>query len=295
MEQISTFQGEVLCDSISELGEGSAYDAQTDTLWWFDIIGKKLHELPMKTRAKRVHDLPLMASVWARVDDRTHLLATERGLFLRDAATGELTLHAEVEPDKPGNRSNDGRMHASGSLWIGTMGKRAEAEQGSIYHVAAGTVTKLFGDISIPNCICFSPDGATGYFVDTKKNQMMKVAVDPATGLPKGSPLPFIDSSGEVGGMDGAVCDAKGQIWNARWGAGKVDCYAPSGERVARYALPVSQPSCPVFFGRNADCLAVTTAWEGMDEEGRKHQPQAGALFDLGVTVEGRFDPAYRL
>jgi len=49
------------------------------------------------------------------------------------------------------------------------------------------------------------------------------------------------------------------------------------------------------FIGKNADRLAVTTAWEGLDDEARSMQPQAGALLELGATVRGVFDPRYKL
>ena len=64
---------------------------------------------------------------------------------------------------------------------------------------------------------------------------------------------------------------------------------------IERYRVPAMQPSCPAFIGRNADRLAVTTAWEGLDEEARSMQPQAGALLELGLTVRGVFDPPYKL
>ena len=88
----------------------------------------------------------------------------------------------------------------------------------------------------------------------------MRVPVDPATGLPSGEPTVLVDSSDESGDIDGSVCDADGYIWNARWGSGFVDHYAPDGLRIERYRVPVAQPTCPVFIGRNADRLAFTTA-----------------------------------
>ena len=237
----------------------------------------------------------MMASVLARVDDRRQLIATEEGLFLRDIGSGELTFYAAIEADKPENRSNDGRTHISGSLWISTMGKRAEMQAGAIYHVAGGKVTKIFDQLSIPNSICFSPDGTIGYFTDTRISQLMRVLVDPLTGMPVGEPIVMVDSMEDPGGLDGSVCDADGYIWNARWGSGFVDRYSPDGLRIERYRVPAMQPSCPAFIGQNADRLAVTTAWEGLDEDARSMQPQAGALLELGPTVKGSFDPIYKI
>jgi sugar lactone lactonase len=295
MTDIHDFQGSILCNTSSVLGEGPTYDPDTDTVWWFNILGKELHELNLTSGKKNVHSLPVMASVLARVDAERQLLATEEGLFIRDIGTGALTFYAALENDRPENRSNDGRTHISGALWISTMGKRAEMQAGGIYHVAGGKVTKIFDGISIPNSICFSPDGSIGYFTDTRISRLMRVLVDPQTGLPAGEPIVMVDSMEDQGGIDGSVCDADGYIWNARWGSGFVDRYSPDGLRIERYRVPAMQPSCPAFIGKNADRLAVTTAWEGLDEDARSMQPEAGALMELGITVRGVFDPVYTL
>ena len=295
MTDIYEFEGKTLCNTNSVLGEGPTYDPVSNSVWWFNILGKELHELNLSTDEKKVHPLPVMASVLARIDSSRQLLATEEGLFVRDIASGSLTFYAALENDKPENRSNDGRTHPSGALWISTMSKRAEQQAGAIYHVAAGKVTKIFGGISIPNSICFSPDGTIGYFTDTRVSQLMRVLVDPETGLPTGEPIVMVDSMEDPGGLDGSVCDADGYIWNARWGSGFVDKYSPDGLRIERYRVPAMQPSCPAFIGKNADRLAVTTAWEGLDDEARSMQPQAGALLELGLTVKGVFDPKYKL
>lgn len=291
MAETHVFTGKTLFAEKMELGEGPTYDRTTNTAWWFNILGRTLHELQLDTGTHRAHPLPRLASVLARVDEKTQAIVMEDGVYLRDLSSGALTLHAAVEADRPENRCNDGRVHPSGALWFGTMGKKAEDGAGSIYHVARGVVTKLFGDLSITNGICFSPDGATGYFVDTKVNRYMRVALDPATGVPSGEPTVLIDETGQPGGMDGAVCDADGHIWNARWGEGRVDRYAPDGALVARYLLPASQGSCPAFIGPDLDRLLVTSAYEGLDGHGSEAD---GLVYELGVSVKGVAAPDYR-
>lgn len=295
MNIIHPFAGTVLCSGALHLGEGPSYDPLTDTLWWFDILGKALHEYDLSSRRKRVHPLPVMASVIAAIDAQRQLLATEQGLFLRDTATGALSPHLAFETDRPGNRSNDGRVHPSGALWIGTMGKKAETGAGTIYHIAGTVVTPLFTALSIPNAICFSPDGATGYFTDTRVNRLMAVGLDPQTGLPSSPARVLVDGSTAPGGIDGAICDAEGNLWNARWGEGAVDRYDPGGRHVARHLVPARQTTCPAFIGRDAGRIAVTSAAEGMTAQERLADPQAGSTFDLGITVKGRHEPAFRL
>ena len=294
MSDTIPFAGSILCEATSILGEGPTYDPATGTAWWFNIKGQELHELHLESGRKTVHALPFLGSVLAVIDPARQLIASDQGLFVRDTRTGALSLLTTLE-DKPINRSNDGRVHASGSLWIGTMGRSAEKGSGAIYHVAGTRVTKLYDAITIPNSICFSPDGAVAYFVDTDINHLMRVDIDAETGLPKGEPSLLVDGSGEAGGIDGSVCDADGLIWNARWGSGTVDVYRPDGARIARYAMPTTQPSCTAFIGPKADRMLVTSAWQDMDEATRAADPHAGKTFDLGVSVKGRFEPSFRL
>jgi sugar lactone lactonase YvrE len=293
MMSVHDYNGTVLSTSICELGEGPSYEAETGTLWWFDIIGKALHELHLATGREIVHALPFMASVVASIDAQRQLLATDKGLFIRNRASGELSAYRELEPGKPGNRSNDGRVHPSGSLWIGTMGRKAEEGAGAIYHVAAGgIVTPLFRNLSIPNSICFSPDGAIGYYVDTKVNQMMRVSLDPETGMSTGEPSVFIDQKGQAGGIDGSICDGDGTIWNARWGQGAVDHYAADGTHLERYLLGAKQTTCPAFIGNGR--LAVTSAREGLDEAALQADPLAGSLFEISVPIRSHSEARYQ-
>nr|WP_295466743.1 SMP-30/gluconolactonase/LRE family protein [Mesorhizobium sp.] len=280
-----------LSDIVCNLGEGPTYDAATDTIYWFDILGRRLLEKTYPHGKTLVHDLPLMASALFRIDAGRQLLWTETGFHIRDRATGELTLHTPVEADNPATRSNDARAHPCGSVWAGTMGKKAEKHAGAIYWFRKGEVRILFPDISIPNSICFSPDGATGYFADTAKNILFRVACDPLTGLPTGKPEVLLDHRGKPGGIDGSVCDADGVIWNARWGSSCVDAYASDGTHLRSVAVPATQSSCPAFVGRDFSRLAVTTACEGMDEGARRADPGAGMLYLLDVEVKGRAEP----
>lgn len=281
----------VFCDIACHLGEGPTYDPASDTLYWFDILGKKLLEKKASGGDTHVHDLTEMASALAVIDDRRQLLMTETGLHVRDVTTGEMRLHTPIEADDPMTRSNDSRVHPCGAFWVGTMGKKAEPRAGAIYWFFKGEVRKLFPGISIPNSICFSPDGATAYYTDTKQNILFRTDCDPATGLPQGEPKVFFDQSGKQGGLDGSVVDMDGVLWNARWGAGCVDAYSPDGKRLRTISVPARQASCPAFLGKDAGKIAVTSAWEAMDEAARQADPDAGKTFLLDIPVRGRFEP----
>ena len=294
MSATHSFTGRVLCDTACRLGEGPTYDPASGNAFWIDIIGQTLHELHLATMTKAEHALPFLGSVLAVIDAGRQLIVSDQGLFIRTVADGRLTPFAKLE-EKAQNRSNDGRVHPSGALWASTMGRKAERHSGAIYHIAGERVTRLFSDITIPNSICFSPDGSIGYFTDTDVNHLMRVALDAKTGLPVGEPKVLCDGSDMRGGMDGSVCDADGLIWNARWGGNGIDVYRPDGTRIARHLVPASQASCPAFIGEKADRLLVTSAWQDMDSAGRLADPHAGETFELGMAVKGRFEPKFSL
>jgi sugar lactone lactonase YvrE len=281
----------ILDETRSELGEGPTYDPAQDRAWWFDIKGKRLFEHDFATASTRIHDLPCMGSMLGVVDERTQLIATENGLHIRDTATGGLTLHQPLEADNPATRSNDGRVHPSGAIWIGTMGKQAETAAGAIYWFFKGELRKLYPAISIPNAICFSADGGTGYFTDTREGRLMTVAVDPSNGLPRGEARPLFEQGAGKGGLDGAVVDADGAIWVACWGGSCITVISPQGALLRTLPVPTAQPSCPAFIGRDLGRLLVTSAWQHMDEAQRGEDRHAGKTFVLDVAVRGRAEP----
>lgn len=287
----------ILDPSRCHLGEGPSYDPATDTAWWVDILENRLFELPLREGAgpAKVHALPFMASDVAAIDAERHLLSAEDGLYLRTIRDGRLSLFCPLEAGDAGTRSNDGRVHPSGALWISTMARDAEPGCGAIYHVAGTRVTRLFSGLTIPNGIAFSPDGATGYFVDTDEGVLRRVALDPATGLPEAEPETHYDHSGGEGGIDGAAVDAEGLIWTARFGGACLDAYSPAGERVRSVPVPVRQPTCPTFAGRGLDHLLVTAAYEGMDAAERAADPEHGRTLLVALGTRGLLEPAFRL
>ncbi|NDV88466.1 SMP-30/gluconolactonase/LRE family protein [Aurantimonas aggregata] len=273
------------------LGEGATYDPATGTAWWFDIEGKALLEKPTDADEATVHPLPFMASVLAVIDGDRQLMAAQDGLYVRDRRSGRLSLHRPMEAENAATRSNDGRVHPSGALWVGTMGIDGEAGLGAIYWYRAGEMRQLYPGIGIPNSICFSPDGCIAYFTDTKNYRLMRVDIDPDNGLPIGEPQLFFDHTSREGGIDGSVCDAEGQVWNARWGSGMLDTYAPGGTRIGSIAIGASRVTCPAFVGQSADRLIVTSAWSGLSDAERREDPDAGKTFVLDLPVKGRHEP----
>lgn len=245
------------------LGEGPLWHPERGELFWFDIMSKRLHIKGRHWQFTRY----VSAAGW--IDDTRLLIADSIGLHVFDLAEETADQVAEIETDNPITRSNDGRADPYGGFWVGTMGVLKEHEAGAIYRYYRGEVRQLFAGISIPNAICFSPDGRYAYFCDTMVAKIMRQPLDEKDGWPVGDPKVWLDLSGNNWGPDGAVVDANGNFWNAQWGANRVACYAPDGTLTQTVAFPASQTSCPAFGGSDFKTLFCTTAREdifGVDD-----------------------------
>ena len=102
-------------------------------------------------------------------------------------ADGRMELFAPLEADNPATRSNDARVHPSGTFWLGTMGRKAEPRAGAIYALHRGRICRASSPTS-PSRMrsVFRRMGRIGYFADTATNIMHRVPLDAATGLPRG-------------------------------------------------------------------------------------------------------------
>ena len=114
----------------------------------------------------------------------------------------------ELEPNKPDNRSNDGKVDRQGGFWVSTMGKDSSDlhAKGAIYRWFKGELRLLYPNISIPNAICFTPDGKAAYFGDTAQQKIWRVALD-AAGWPVGEPVVYLDFTGTEIYPDGSTVD----------------------------------------------------------------------------------------
>lgn len=271
------------------LGEGPLWHPQRQELFWFDIIGKRMLARGAAGGRDWQFDEHVSAAGW--VDAQTLLLASETGLWRFDIDTARREKLADLEADRSDTRSNDGRADPWGGFWIGTMGKKAEPEAGSIYRLYQGQLHKVAENISISNAICFSPDRSCAYYADTLRQIVWRQALDGA-GWPQGARAVFLDLRAEGLWPDGAVVDAEGGFWNAQWGAGRVARYLPDGRFDRALALPAPHASCPAFA---AGRLLVTTAQEGLDAAALAAAPLSGQVFDLGPVAAARDEPAVRL
>ncbi|SDQ71989.1 SMP-30/gluconolactonase/LRE family protein [Pseudovibrio sp. Tun.PSC04-5.I4] len=285
----------VFADTQCSLGEGPLWAPSHNALFWVDINNNMVLRKGINGALKTWQfDEPI--SAFAQIPETGDLmLSSATGLYRWSPEKHTRELIHLVEDQNPVTRSNDGRTDRSGGFWISSMGHKAEKGAGSLYRFFKGELAKVSGDITIPNSLCFSPDGSVAYFSDTVTSQIIKWSLNAQTGLPEGPAEIFADISGTGFGPDGSVVDAEGYLWNAQWGGYRVVRYKPDGSIDRIVEVDASQPSCPAFGGPDYKTLYITTARENLSEEQLTKEPLSGAVFAVSIDTPGLPDPELQM
>jgi L-arabinonolactonase len=277
------------------LGESVLWCERQQAVWWTDIHESRLHRYIPAQRDLTTYTLPERLTSFGFTEDEGQLIcAFASGFALYRPESGEIHWLAQPEKHLPGNRFNDGRVDRQGRFWAGTMVERAaDGVTGSLYRLAGRECVKILDGIQISNSICWSPDSSRFYFADSPKYRIFSYAFDSQAGIPS-DPQIFASTQAPYE-PDGSTVDAQGYLWNALWGGGKVVRNAPDGSIAETLHLPVSQPTCVAFGGRDLNLLLVTSARVGLSVEQLNHEPQAGNLFIYRTPFTGLTEARFRI
>lgn len=268
-------------DTNCQLGEGPLWHPERQEFFWFDINAMRLYAKPTAGGERRMWQFDEHVSAAGWVDRNTLLVATETALVKFDIESGTHEPVVAMEADNSVTRSNDGRADPYGGFWIGTMGKNAEADAGAIYRYYRGELRQLYAPWTIPNSMCFSPDGKYAYLADTPKGTVWRQALSDSDGWPEGAPEVFLQMDAAEYRPDGAVVDAEGNLWIAHYGHYKVTQHAPDGTENRTIPFPARSTTCPAFTGADLSTLLMTSATQKLDppttDDGRTYAVKVDA------------------
>jgi sugar lactone lactonase YvrE len=289
----------LVVDSRCELGECVLWCERRGALFWTDITSARLWMHVPDSGITRHWNLPERLGCFALCDDGQLLLGLAKGLSLTniDGAGGDvlaLRRVAEVERERDDTRINDGRSDRHGNFVFGTKTERSDAAPGHFYQFsfARGLRRLALPAAAIPNSICFSIDGRTMYFCDSRRREILRCDYDAERAAVSGVRV-FTRVDAEGASPDGSIIDAAGCLWNAQWGAARVVRYRPDGSIDRIVPIPARNPSCCTFGGMAFDQLYVTTAREDMSDDELVRMPHAGGIYRL-PTVGARGLPEAR-
>lgn len=102
--------------------------------------------------------------------DNTYVIGVGRTLQLmewdgKSTTPTSLSSFLSVEPDRPGNRFNDGKCDSRGRLWAGTMNDNDRSA--SLYRVTSNSVSTALTGVGISNGIAWNSNSTLMYYIDT--------------------------------------------------------------------------------------------------------------------------------
>ncbi|HEU0045903.1 SMP-30/gluconolactonase/LRE family protein [Sphingomonas sp.] len=271
------------------LGEGLWWSAREDSVYWTDILGRKLHRLRLEGGQVSQWTMPEMIGwIIEREGTPGFIVGLQSGFARLTLDPLTLMPFHDPEPDLPDNRMNDAKADRWGRIWAGTMPVTADRPSGALYRLDPdGQVACIERDIIIANGPAICERTSALFHTDTGRATVYRFPIDARGELGKCEPFLVFDPA--QGRPDGMTMDAEGGLWIAFYGGGRVSRFTPDGELDRSIALPASQITNCVFAGERLDRMFVTSAAAGAE-----HEPLAGALFEIEPGVRGLAPHRYR-
>ncbi len=274
-------EAKLILGAKATLGEGPAWDAKTQTLYWVDILEKRIYA---------------GTELLAQLDDYIGCLAPRKNgnliLGMRSSFTdlrvdsSQQTVLAALN-ERATNRINDGKCDPAGRFLAGTMDMNETDPNGALYSFDGKQTTRLLDGITISNGLAWSPDHKTFYYTDTPTRKVQAFDYDLATGQ-IANPRTAIHVPDTLGWADGMTSDTDGNLWIALWAGAQVTKWNPrTGQLLEQIPVPAFQTSSCVFGGKDMNELYVTSARKGMSEENLEKYPLSGGLFKVETKVTG--------
>jgi sugar lactone lactonase YvrE len=280
---------EVVVHRPAELAESPVWDEDRQCLWWVDITEGMLHRFDPEKRRDESESVGAELGAVALRQDGGLVAAAAMGF----AMVGDSALQwlGKVES---GRRMNDGKCDPGGRFLAGTLIDESTPGQAAFYRLERGSVSKLFGGVTISNGLDWSPSGELMYYVDTPLQRIDVFDYDVATGTPSNRRT-FVDLREVPGRPDGLTVDADGAVWvaMARGGAA-IRRFLPDGRPNRMVAMQVPNVTSLAFGGPDLDQLYVTSSRHGLGERVQAAYPLAGCVFRVrGLGVRGRTSYRY--
>ena len=273
---------ELLYDAKATLGEGPVWDARAQTLYWLDILNKRIY-----ANADVIAELDDFIGCLTLRQRGGLVLAKRLSFWTFDLVAASSTFLAAPADEPATNRFNDGKCDPRGRFLAGTMNLNEKDPTGALYSFDGNSITKLLSDVTISNGLTWSADGKTFYYIDTPTRQVKAFDYDLDSGA-IANPRIAVTIPASIGWPDGMTSDSQGNLWIAMWGGAQVTKWNPhTGQLLEQIPVPVLQPSSCVFGGKNMNELFITSARKGLDDAALSKYPLSGGVFRVETNIEG--------
>jgi sugar lactone lactonase YvrE len=277
----------IACPIVAAHGEGPVWDEASGRLFWVDLTGGKLHALDPAEGTVETRIFPEPVCAVAPFADGRLLVAFAKRIAWVDWSSGAVTATVcEVEPQKPGNRCNDGKLDPAGRFWIGTMSADGSVPgAGALYRLDGERLVPVLEGLAIANGMGWTADARTMFFIDSPTREVWAFDFDPADSTITNRRT-VVRVPEELGFPDGMCVAPDDTIWIAHWGAGCVCRWDPRTGALLEQVVTGCPHTSSCCFGSEG-ALYITTSRLGLDEPGLVAAPLSGRIFRRPQSFAG--------
>jgi sugar lactone lactonase YvrE len=269
-------QLEIISKAGHLLAEGPHWSDSLQSFCWVDILTHSVHifhEQEILNFTGFEYPSAVTAS-WG-----TNLEVVDRiGVWNLDISNNAKDLVASIPQGNIENRSNEAQRDPKGNLWIGRMNIDDSKRTGEMIRMDKdGNFEIQISDMAIPNTLAWDTHRETMYFADSAEATIFAAPFMNGEAIFSETKI-FAQLESNLGSPDGSALNSSGNLFNARWGAGRVLEFNALGEIVSEISLPTTYiTSCA--FNATETQLLITTACIPISESDRTRQDGAIYLF----------------
>lgn len=308
MNETRMLEWQTVSSETCELGESPFWHPAEQTLYWVDILAKKILRANVYMGTVETWNMPSEPGCIAPAAQGGLVIALRHGVFLAPDWRGALQPLVTLPYDTATVRANDGKCDALGRFWVGTIDEPKASRAAELFSIdcrggGAPEVKRHAGDALTGNGLAWSPNGRTAYWADTpghvvhawnfdlQANELSAQRVfQQMPSKPTGWQwdAPRENGLAAYGGRpDGAAVDVQGNYFVAMYEGQRICQFAPDGSLLAEFPVPAQCPTMPCFGGEDFKTLYVTTARHGRSAAEQAAFPQSGCVFSARLDVPG--------
>jgi sugar lactone lactonase YvrE len=293
---MSEFAVRCIANPGCSLGEGPLWDAETQRLYWVDILEARIYRYDPFDGSTAAWSTPEPVGFVFPDADGSLVAGFKSGLHrvsLEQDGTVRASRIDRVDGGRADVRFNDATRDAGGLIWACTLGGSADEPLGAYYRYDTEHNRRTVDTgYLVANGPALSPDGELLYTVETSGHARRRKGVYAsrvtAAGELEGQRL-LIDWDAIDSQPDGVVTDADGNLWLGEFHGNVLRCFGPDGNPIASHPLPAWNPTKPAFGGEHGDVVYVTTARVDVDEETLARYPDTGGVLEIRGVRSSRW------
>ena len=179
MTKIISSEPKIIWNLKCNLGEGTLWVKEHNSIYFVDIKKKKIFILNNKTNKKKIIKVNKEIGFLAHIKKNIFILGLQGELRILNLKTKKIIKSIKIEKNIKLNRINDGKTDPIGRLWFGTMDNlERNIKRGSLYCLDKKLIlNKVDKNYYITNGPAFI-DSNNFYHTDSRARKIYKIKIN---------------------------------------------------------------------------------------------------------------------